>query len=104
MFFELYNDKESQSEQESEEKDEGEKVERLAQNPSSSSTETLPLIKSSKVSFDFFRLDLEENDIVSLLQDCLTRDGRRKRQPAKEELRRRQEEHLRRSLVDDNPL
>jgi len=69
---------------ESEEKDEREKVERLAQNPSSLSTETLPLIKSSK--------------------DCLTRDGRRKRQPAKEELRRRQEEHLRRSLLDDNPL
>jgi len=70
-----------------------EKVKRLHQEPSSlPTTETLPLIKSSK--------------------DCSTHNGKRRRQgPAKEELRRRQEEHLnqeehllRRSLVDDNPL
>jgi len=69
---------------EAEEKDERAKVERLAQDSSSLSSETLPLIKSSK--------------------DCSTDNGKRKRQPAKEELRRRQEEHLRRSLVDDDPL
>ena len=41
-----------------------------------------------------------------VLQDCSAHSGKRRRQgPDKEELRRRQEEHLlRRSLVDDNPL
>ena len=82
-----------------------EKVKRLPQDPPSLSTEALPLIKSSKVNFDFLTPDSEtRHKVVS--QDCSGQDGggKRRRQPAKQELRRRQEEHLRRSLLDDNPL
>lgn len=76
--------------EESEENDKSEKVKRLVaqEDPSSLSTKMLPLIKSP--------------------EDCSAQsagNGKRRREPAKEELRRRrQEEHLGRSLLDDNPM
>jgi len=73
---------------ESEENDKTEKVKRLVaqEDPSSLTRKTMPLIKSPK-------------------DGSAHSAGNGRRQPGKEELRRRrQEEHLGRSLLDDNPM